>query len=277
MTAPDKDVQFAGSIPAMYAKHLVPVLFAPYAEDLAKRIAATIRKGDLLEIACGTGVLTRRLDATLPRDVRITASDLNEGMLACAQAEAGPSSRVQWRPADAMALPFPDRTFDAIVSQFGLMFVPDKVAAFREARRVLREGGSLTFSVWDRIEENRFAAVCHPTIASFFPGTEPSFYRLPFSYHDPKAIASDLAAAGFRDVKIETIAMLLTAASAADLARGAVEGNPIAHAIRDAGLAIEPIVEAVAKAFQDSGGDRPYRSPSRALVVSARVGVPPTS
>src|SRR5262245_62699969 len=103
----------------MYAKHLVPVLFAPYADDLAKRVVGSATKGDVLEIACGTGVLTRRLDRQLPRDVRITASDLNEGMLARAQSEGAWSARVRWQQADAMALPFPAKSFDRIVSQFG--------------------------------------------------------------------------------------------------------------------------------------------------------------
>jgi SAM-dependent methyltransferase len=180
---------------------------------------------------------------------------------------------VEWRQADAVALPFEAAAFDALVCQFGFMFVPDKAAAFREARRVLRPGSPLLFSVWDRIEANPFANAAHDTIGSFFE-TPPTFYSLPFSFHDPAAIRAHLEAARFVDVAIERTVRPAVSPSTRDFAHGLVEGNPIAHAIQDAGLAFAPIVDAVATVLRRVGGDAPFRSETRALLVSARAGPP---
>ncbi|HLW13061.1 MAG TPA: class I SAM-dependent methyltransferase, partial [Casimicrobiaceae bacterium] len=150
----DIDKVFAGSIPEIYDTLLVPLIFEPYAADLARRLAEQPLHR-ILEIAAGTGVVTRAMARALPPDVSITATDLNAQMIDRARA-VGTVRNVEWRPADAINLPFGDGTFDAVVCQFGAMFFPDKQKAFSEARRVLRAGGSLLFNVWDRIEENEF-------------------------------------------------------------------------------------------------------------------------
>ena len=134
----------------------MPLIFEPYAVDLAERLAAR-RPRRVLEIAAGTGVVTRRLAATLPEGSAIVATDLNPGMLAEART-VGTARPVDWRTADAQQLPFDDAAFDAVVCQFGVMFFPDKAKAFAEARRVLRPGGAFLFNAWDRIEDNEFAA-----------------------------------------------------------------------------------------------------------------------
>jgi ubiquinone/menaquinone biosynthesis C-methylase UbiE len=152
---------FAGTIPEHYDSGLGPVIFVPYADDLCARIAERVRSGRLLEIACGTGLLTSRLDAALPRAVEVTATDLNEGMLDYARSRVPPSDRLVWQVADAAALPFSAESFDALACQFGLMFVPDKATAFREARRVLRPHGLFFFNVWSRLDENAFARLAH--------------------------------------------------------------------------------------------------------------------
>jgi SAM-dependent methyltransferase len=200
------DRVFAGSIPKLYETLMVPLIFEPYAEDIARRFAGA-SPARVLEIAAGTGVVTRRLAATLPRETQIVATDLNQAMLDMAAA-TGTARPVQWRQADAMALPFDDGTFDAVVCQFGAMFFPDKPKAFSEARRVLREGGTFLFNVWDRIEENEFADVVMAALAQVFPSDPPRFMaRTPHGYHDPAAIAKDLAAGGFASrPKIDTIA-----------------------------------------------------------------------
>src|SRR5262245_1518254 len=123
-----QNVDFSGTIPEFYDEYLGPVIFAPYAEDLVKRVAKRVKSGRLLEVACGTGVLTRRLDAALKKAVGIVASDLNDDMVARARSKAPPSNRLEWRTADAASLPFPDGSFDGVVCQFGLMFVPGKAA-----------------------------------------------------------------------------------------------------------------------------------------------------
>ena len=151
----DTDTAFLGSIPQVYDRYLVPLIFAPYAADLALR---TVRRhpAHVLEIAAGTGVVTRQLAEMLPPGVSIVATDLNQTMLDEAAA-IGTSRPVEWRQADALHLPFPDAFFDVVVCQFGVMFFPDKARAFAEARRVLRSGGQFIFNVWDRIEHNDFA------------------------------------------------------------------------------------------------------------------------
>ena len=115
--------------------------------------------GELLETACGTGILTRALAARLPEAVAITATDLNEPMLDFARLQPS-GGRVAWRQADAQALPFSDGTFDAVVCQFGVMFFPDKQRAYREVFRLLKPGGRFLFSVWDRLETNDLSISC---------------------------------------------------------------------------------------------------------------------
>lgn len=152
MSNHDSDKNFAGSIPKLYEEHLVPLIFEPYAEDLARRVASR-KPARVLEIAAGTGVVTRHLASALPEEVLIVATDLNQTMLDTAAAVGTPRP-VTWRQADAMTLPFEDAEFDAVLCQFGAMFFPDKAKAFSESRRVLKTGGAFIFNVWDRIEEN---------------------------------------------------------------------------------------------------------------------------
>src|SRR5690349_19065288 len=152
------DKVFAGSIPDLYERFLVPLIFESYALDLAARLAKT-RPAAVLETAAGTGVLTRALAAALPAETRLTITDLNQPMLDHAKSRQPADSRIAWQQADALALPFEDRSFDAVACQFGAMFFPDKVQGYKEARRVLKPGGRFFFSVWDRIEDNEFADV----------------------------------------------------------------------------------------------------------------------
>jgi SAM-dependent methyltransferase len=196
MKSPKIDQAFAGSIPQLYQQYLVPLIFEPYAADLASRVAFH-QPRCVLEIAAGTGVVTRHLARVLPEEVSIFATDLNQPMLD--QAAAIETSRaVEWRQADAMQLPFPDASFDAVVCQFGVMFFPDKAQAFSETWRVLRPGGHLIFNVWDRIEENEFPDVVNQALATLFPQDPPRFMaRVPHGYHDVAVIAADLARGGF--------------------------------------------------------------------------------
>lgn len=195
MNPSESDRAFAGSIPQLYEQYMVPLIFEPYAADMARRVALR-QPSRVLEIAAGTGVVTRQLANTLAATVAIIASDLNQPMLDHA-ATVGTSRPVEWRQADAMQLPFPNASFDVVTCQFGVMFFPDKSKAFAEARRVLRPGGVFLFSVWDSIEHNEFADAVTQALASRFPVNPPRFMaRVPHSYHDPAAIAQDLARGG---------------------------------------------------------------------------------
>lgn len=269
----EKHAVFDGSIPQYYDTHLGPMLFEPYARDLADRVRVP-DPGAVLEVACGTGRVTRILRERLPEGVLITATDLNDAMLEYARSlgpERPERSGLAWRRADAAALPFPDGSFDAVVCQFGYMFVPDKEIAMREAQRVLRPGGWLHFSVWDRLEENGMVHVAHETITSFFPENPPQFYIVPFVMHDTQRIRALLDAAGFQDVRIETILAESRSPSARDAAVGEIRGNPVITEIRDRGtVSVETVIDAVACAIRDRFGDPP-RARMRAHVIAARA------
>lgn len=202
----DTDKVFTGSIPKLYETHLVPLIFEPYATELMARLHSR-HLSHILEIAAGTGVVTRALAAALRENVSIVATDLNQAMLDQAAA-TGTVRPVEWRQADALALPFGAGAFDAVVCQFGAMFFPDKSKAFSEVRRVLMPGGLFIFNVWDRITENEFADTVTTALESIFPEDPPRFLaRTPHGYHNLPTIVRDLVSGGFRKpAKIETVA-----------------------------------------------------------------------
>jgi len=248
MDKPGSDAVFAGSIPELYESHLVPMIFAFYAADMAQRVAA-LGPSRVLETAAGTGVVTRAMVRVLPPEVELVATDLNPPMLNRAAALIGTQRAVTWQPADAMQLPFDDASFDVVVCQFGAMFFPDKARAFSEARRVLRRGGTLLFNVWDRIEENEFAHVTGEALATLFPADPPRFMaRTPHGYFDTAAITRDLAAAGFIAPRFETIASRSHAASALIPATAYCQGTPLRNEIeaRSGDLAVATAVSAEA-------------------------------
>jgi SAM-dependent methyltransferase len=255
----DIDKVFAGSIPNLYETHLVPMIFEPYADDLARRLEA-MTPGRLLEIAAGTGVLTRALARAL-ETTSIVATDLNQAMLDHARS-VGTSRAVEWRQADAMKLPFEDGSFDAVVCQFGAMFFPDRSHAFAEARRVLRPGGAFVFSVWDRIEENEFADVVTTSLEAIFPADPPRFLaRTPHGYYDRARIERDVAAAGFvQPARIDTVTARSPAKSAAVVAIAYCQGTPLRNEIeaRDAARlaeATDVATAALAKRFGNGAID----------------------
>ncbi len=254
MSGPTTDKMFAGSIPRLYEAYLVPLIFEPYAADLVGRLGAR-RLSRVLEIAAGTGVVTRALAVELPVSTTIVATDLNQAMLDQAAA-AGTKRAVEWRQADAMQLPFQDATFDAVLCQFGAMFFPEKSRAFSEARRVLRPGGAFIFSVWDRIEENEFADTVTTALESVFPDCPPRFLtRTPHGYHDRGDIARDLADGGFTaSPRIDTVTARSRAKSPREPAIAYCQGTPLRNEIetRDAarlGEATDVAAEAIARRF----------------------------
>jgi SAM-dependent methyltransferase len=261
-------VIFKGAMPAFYDRYLGPITFTPYAAEMVARVerAAPAR---LLETACGTGVLTYALRDALPADVSIVATDISAEMVAFAAAKR--PARIEWKQADALALPFPDAAFDTLVCQFGVMFFPDKAKGFREARRVLKTGGTFLFSVWDRIEANELPYVSTQTLARLFPDDPPSFMqRVPYGYHDVAAIERDLRAAGFARVAAEHVEKRLSPPSARDYALGSCQGSPLRGEIeaRDPN-GLERATEAVTRALEAKFGTGPFHAASRALFVTA--------
>lgn len=266
---PHSDKVFAGSIPNLYDSHLVPLIFEPYAADLKNRVGS-LKVSRILEVAAGTGVVTRAL-ATLPNEgLSIVATDLNQGMLDHA-ASVGAVRPVKWQQADAMALPFADGEFDAVVCQFGAMFFPDKPRAFSEARRVLRPGGVFIFNVWDALSENEFADTVTSALEEVFPLDPPRFLaRTPHGYHDKAIIESDLAAGGFTTrAGIHTVRATSRARSPMVAAFAYCQGTPLRNEIeaRDASLLDQATVVA-ARAIASRFGEQSVEGSIQAHVIA---------
>jgi len=227
----ENDKVFAGSIPENYDRHLVPLIFEEFADDLAKR-AAALSPIDVLETAAGSGVVTRALAPRLSPDASYTITDLNQPMLDYAASRQPADRRIRWLTADALALPFEDAAFDLVCCQFGVMFFPDRQSGYREARRVLRPGGRFLFNVWDRIEDNEFANDVTDALAELFPDDPPRFLaRTPHGYHDTALIRRELEAAGFGSVVVETKAKQSRALSPREPAVAYCQGTPLRNEI----------------------------------------------
>jgi SAM-dependent methyltransferase len=260
---------FSGAIPALYDRLLGPVMFEPYADDLARRVAGFANEA-VLETACGTGIVTRALAVALAPAVRITATDLNQPMLD--QAATKPDlARVVLRQANALALPFPDAAFDTVVCQFGVMFFPDRIAGFREARRVLKPGGHFLFNVWGPLSDNPMTDLIAQALSALFPDNPPSFFeQVPFGYHDAGRIERDIADAGFTGMVADTVDLRVPMASPRDLVAGLCQGTPVRAEIeaRDPG-GLARTTEAVADYVMARLGEGANSHSMRALVVAA--------
>jgi SAM-dependent methyltransferase len=262
---------FSGSIPQAYHTFLGPLIFQAYSADMARRLAP--RAGEhILELACGTGIVTRAIVDALPSgSARLTATDLNQPMLDVASTHIGADPRVTFQVTDACKVPFADRAFDAIACQFGVMFFPDKEQAMREARRVLKPGGRYVFNVWDSLAHNPIPRVAHETVQGMLPQNPPTFLaRLPYAYHDLGELERVTRAAGFTSFAAERVELPCSAPSAEDAARAFVEGTPVQAELAERGVNDPaPFRAAVAKALAERFGDRPCRSTMRAIVVVA--------
>lgn len=266
----ETDKVFSGSIPDIYDSYLVPLIFEAYAADLAMRIASSDPRM-VLETAAGSGVVTRKLAPLLAADARYFVTDLNQPMLDRASEVQPDDSRIEWRAADALSLPFQDSSFDVVCCQFGVMFFPDRVAGYKEARRVLKPGGKFVFNAWDEIQHNVFADMVTQAASEVFAEDPPLFLaRTPHGYNDVEEIEADLRTAGFGDISIETIAELSSAPTARHPAVAYCEGTPLRNEIeaRDAarlGEVVERATNAIAKRF----GEGPVSAKIQGHVVTA--------
>jgi SAM-dependent methyltransferase len=267
----DKDTSFAGSIPETYERAMVPLLFTPYALDMARR-AAQRRPARILEIAAGTGAVTRELLREMPA-AHIVATDLNPAMLEQARQAVG-SERVEWRQADGQDLPFPDASFDAVLCQFGVMFFPDKARGFREARRVLKPGGLYCFNVWDGISHNDFSATINHALAKVFPDDPPRFLaRVPYGWHDVDVILDELARGGWTSGVTHE---LVTATSRADSAQATgtalCQGSPLRADIEARDPArLQEATDAAIAALTDKYGSGAIEGRMQAIVFTCEA------
>ena len=268
----ETDSEFSGSIPENYDRYMVPLIFEPYAADLAQR-AASLSPGAVLEIASGTGVVTRALAPKLSPGASYVVTDLNQPMLDYAASRQGPDSRIKWQQADALALPFEDAAFDLVCCQFGAMFFPDRPVAYREAKRVLKPGGHYLFNTWDRIEENEFADDVTNALARMFPNDPPRFMaRTPHGYYDTTLIRSELEMAGFSRVVIETRVEQSRASSPRIPAVAYCQGTVLRNEIeaRDAGK-LQVATDYAASAIAARHGSGEIAAKIQAHVIVAAV------
>jgi ubiquinone/menaquinone biosynthesis C-methylase UbiE len=268
----EADKVFAGSVPENYDRYMVPLIFEPYAADIARR-AASFSPRTVLEIAAGSGVVTRALAPKLSPGASYVVTDLNLPMLDYAASRQPADDRIKWRQADALALPFENAAFDVVCCQFGAMFFPNRPLGYREARRVLKPGGHFLFSVWDRIEENVFADDVTNALAKIFPHDPPRFLaRTPHGYHDTSLIRSELENAGFSCVVIETRAEQSRAPSPRIPAVAYCQGTPLRNEIeaRDVGK-LEAATDCAESAIADKHGRGEIAAKIQALVIVATV------
>ena len=266
----DQTASFVGAIPENYDRGLGPVIFADSAVDMARRVAASGARR-VLEIAAGTGIVTRQLRDLLPDETELTATDLNPPMLEVARAKFRPDERVVFQPADATSLPFADKAFDAVVCQFGVMFFPDKEKSYHEVHRVLAPGGRYFFSVWDSHRRNPFGRLMHEAVTGFFPTDPPQFYQVPFSYCLIDPIKEALTEAGFTDLVFVVLKLDKQIPDLPLFAHGLVYGNPIIDQIQARG-GVEPdaIIENIARTLQREFGTAPTRMPLQTITIEAR-------
>jgi len=263
------DASFVGSIPELYDVNVGPTFMVPYADDIARRLWH-LQTGRLLEIAAGTGIVTAALATAFP-GLEITATDLNQPMLD--RASMKPElSRVHFRQADALNLPFDDGSFDAVVCQLGVMFFPDRAAAFRETHRVLRPGGHFVFNTGDSVDDNPVIAALVAGLRRWRPG-QPSWFmeRTPCGYRDPAVIRADLAAGGFADCQIEKLALRGHASSPMAVAIGLCQGSPMRGEIETLDPAgLQEATQAAADAIAERFGNGAFEPSLSALVIETR-------
>jgi SAM-dependent methyltransferase len=271
-------IQFNKSIPQKYEDYLTPFIFDPYAEDLVERIDASIstKPGttnlkNVLELACGTGAVTRQLLAHLPPTVHLTATDLQPDMLDIAKFSVAKrhlsASNITWDTVDMTDIPYADNRFDLIVCQFGLMLVPEKLKALTEMYRVLKPGGRLLFSVWSGIRHNQIWDITGSVIGSFI-GTNPMLQDPgPFSMADSSIGLELLKKAGFPDATATAVDKTGKIETAARAVKGITEGLPVFTAIsqKDPSLPAK-IQTALEVELVNQLGDHPLQSSLQALV-----------
>ncbi len=260
-----EDVSWLGSMPEIYNRCLGPAVFEPYARYVADR-AAAMAPARVLELAAGTGLVTAELVRALPR-ADITATDLNNAMVDWGAAHV-PGAR--WQQANAQELDFADGAFDLVVCQFGVMFFPDKRAAYGEAARVMAPGGSLLYLTWDAIELCDIESAVVASVHAMFPDDPPTFLeRIPHGYHDPDALRADVEAGGLVDVHVEPVALRGTAESAGRLGEGYGLGSPLRFELDKRGD-LDELVARLSDQLLTRLGDGPITGGLSAQVITAR-------
>lgn len=251
----------------IYDRFFVPALFAQWTPRMLE--AAAVGAGDrVLDVACGTGILTRAAAARVGTSGAVTGLDVNPGMLAVARRHA---ADVDWREARAEALPFEDGRFDAVLSQFGLMFFDDRVAALREMWRVLRPGGRLAIAVWDSMQRAPGYAAMSGLLRRLFGDEIAGALEAPYSLGDTRALGALLAEAGLAKVEVRTVDGVARFPSIADWVRTDIKGWTLADRINDEQLAqLQDEAARALRAFVGPDGAIAFAHPAH-VVTAVKV------
>ena len=259
------DASWVGPMAEVYDRCLGPGVFAPMAAELAARAFAFSDPRRVLELAAGTGILTAGLVAAFP-EAEVTATDLNPAMVAYAE---GLVPGATWRVADAMSLDLPDDAYDLVCCQFGVMFFPDKVTAYREVRRVLAPGGLFLFNAWDALDTHEVEAAVVDSLAEVLGGDAPDFLaRVPHGYADPTRMRADVEAAGLRFESVVRNVVVGVSPSAASLAEGYCLGTPMRFELQKCGD-LNDLVPRVSSALTRRLGEGPVEAAMAAYAVRA--------
>ena len=264
---PQATISFTGSIPSNYDHYLGPLFFEDYAIDVCSRVNPSAQRA--LELCCGTGRVTNHLRKVLGPRAELIASDISEDMIAIAK-EKLKNENIDWRIIDAQEIPLEANSCDLIVCCFGYMLVPDKQKAFSEALRVLRPGGTLLMSTWDKLENNHASSVFRRIVKEYFGDSLPDTYRLPFSMYDPESIKEQLLTAGFSKVSIDSVEKVSPGVSAKEVAYGLVHGGSLYNEIMKKNPSwVNEISDAVERELALKYGSAPMLAPMSALICRA--------
>ena len=251
-----------------YDEFLGPMFFEPYAIEVAKRIDPS-SVSLALEIAAGTGRVTRHIRKRISASAKLIASDIDENMLAVAKEKLG-NPEIDWQNIDAQQLPFSDNSIDLVVCCFGYMFVPDKPKAFAEAYRVLRPGGMFLFTTWDKLENNAASYTSRSAAVKYFEGPLPESYNLATSMNDEAIIRPLLEDAGFPKISIEKVQKHSVCTTAKEAATGLVQSGSIFQEIKKRNPAwIDEILITVEKELSEKFGVAPMIAPISAVISQA--------
>jgi ubiquinone/menaquinone biosynthesis C-methylase UbiE len=259
---------FTRAIAEHYDTRLGPMLFESFARDIAARLPP--HSARVLEVAAGTGIVSRHLLSALAPDASLMVTDQQEGMLHVARTKVAEDARAECRQADAMSLPFPDRSFHAVVCQFGLMFFDDKAVGLREIRRVLTPDGTLLLSTWASLADNPIPRITYEAVEHAFPDDAPSFITVPFALHDQDFVTTLLHGAGFSYVRSDVVEAVCDSPSAHAAAMAMLHGSPLSIQLQERGADIRHLVDLVSARLAREGGFAPMRLPMKALVFTAQ-------
>lgn len=264
---PQATISFTGSIASNYDRYLGPLFFEDFAIDVCSRVNPSAQRA--LELCCGTGRVSNHLRKVLGPTAELIASDISEDMIAIAR-EKLKGENIDWRIIDAQQIPFEDNSFDLVVCCFGYMLVPDRQMAFSEAVRVLRPGGTLLMSTWDKLENNHASNVFRKIVKEYFGESLPEIYKLPFSMHDPESIKEQLLTAGFSKVLIDSVEKVSPGVSAKEVAYGLVHGGSLYNEIIKKNPSwVKEISDAVERELTVKYGSAPMLAPMSALICQA--------